>query len=69
MYLLVWLFTEEDSMLTESGRNEHTTIGERYKQRLPDLMGGSYQKGAFQFRHTKKVSQSPKNRRKISKFW
>jgi hypothetical protein len=30
-------------------------IGQRFKKRLPDLMGGSFQTGTFQFRHTHKV--------------
>ena len=46
-------------MLTDSGRSEHFQIGQRLKKRLPDLMGGNFQTGSFQFRHTHKVSISP----------
>jgi hypothetical protein len=51
------LIADEESMLTDSGRSEHFELGRRFKKRLPDLMGGSYQPGSFVFRHTHKVGR------------
>lgn len=37
----------DESQLTESGKNEQKTLAERYKQRIPGLLGGRYEKDGF----------------------
>jgi hypothetical protein len=61
------IISDAETMLTESGRLEHIQLGERFKKRLPDLMGGSYQKDAFVFRHTYKVIRTPHVRHRCTK--
>ena len=40
-----WTFdlsVEDENLLTDSGKLEHTQFGQRMKKRLPTLLGGSY---------------------------
>ena len=50
-----WTFdltVADDSLLTESGKTELKKLGQRYKARLPDLLGGSYNQEEIMFRTT-----------------
>lgn len=46
-----WTFNltvEVESELTESGKLEHHELGQRFKKRLPTLLGGKYLPEDFQ---------------------
>ena len=50
-----WTFTltvDEESELTESGKLEHFQLGQRYKERLPTLMGQPFDNDTYQVDYT-----------------
>ena len=50
-----WTFdlsVEDENLLTDSGKLEHTQFGQRMKKRLPTLLGGSYNSEEITVRNT-----------------